>query len=70
MISEDRTRSYETAMTVAELITKPDGSASETIKIVEATLAIQRVAFASTVYSVMLQRRVSIFHLLPGSHSC
>ncbi|GAA5845459.1 hypothetical protein JCM5353_003517, partial [Sporobolomyces roseus] len=50
-------RSYETAMSVAELVAKPVGSASETIKIVEATLTIQRVAFASSVYSVMLQRR-------------
>lgn len=46
-------------MSVAELVAKPVGSASETIKIVEATLTIQRVAFASSVYSVMLQRRVS-----------
>lgn len=46
-------------MKVADSVPGPQGKASVTTRIVEMTLILQRVALASSVYSTMLQRKVS-----------
>ncbi|GAA6064363.1 hypothetical protein JCM10212_005877 [Sporobolomyces blumeae] len=50
-------RAYDKAMTLAEQITQPEQSVSTTARIVEMSTLMQRVASASSVCSIMLQRK-------------
>ncbi|GAA6018536.1 hypothetical protein JCM11491_006438 [Sporobolomyces phaffii] len=51
------TRAYESALKLAEQLPATEGGTAASAKIVEMTLVLQRVALASSVFSVMLQRK-------------
>ncbi|GAA5928121.1 separase [Sporobolomyces koalae] len=56
--SHDRgARSYQAAMDLAQTIAPPSSTSSPSSKIVEMTLILERAAFASSVFSLMLQRK-------------